>query len=314
MERLTRKILWGAVLGVILYALIGLWSDARAVGDALARFPWWVFAGALGLSVVNYGLRFAKWQLFLRTLAIEVPWRLSLNVFLAGFVMSVTPGKLGEVLKSALLRDAAGVAVARTAPIVVAERLTDLMGLVALACLGLARFDYGRWGVVACVLIIVGGVAVLSQPRLMGWMIGLSAKGPGPLPGLQPKLEEAYASMRALLGVRVLGLAALMSVASWGMEGLAFAWILDAMGATSGPLIAIFLFSVTTILGAISFLPGGLGVTEGTLIGGLLALGVLASRPDAVVATTLVRLATLWFGVGLGVVALAYFKRRQRAR
>ena len=48
----------------------------------------------------------------------------SLLTFLSACVLTVTPGKVGEVLKSLLLFETHGVAVARTAPIVIAERVT----------------------------------------------------------------------------------------------------------------------------------------------------------------------------------------------
>ncbi len=76
----------------------------------------------------------------------------------------------------------------------------------------------------------------------------------------------------------------------------------------------MFLFAVTTIAGAVSFLPGGLGVTEGGMIGGLAWMGMLEDEASASAAAYLIRLVTLWFGVGLGIVSLAIFRVRMRGR
>src|SRR5437764_518800 len=61
-------------------------------------------------------------------------------VFGAGLSLSITPAKLGELLKSYLLREMHGVPAPRTAPIVVAERVTDLIALLVLAVIGVAAF------------------------------------------------------------------------------------------------------------------------------------------------------------------------------
>ena len=93
------------------------------VVDALAHYAWATAAGALGLAAINYALRFLEMGVVLapaRTCAFR--FGDSFGIFLSGFSLTVTPGKVGEVLKSYLLREMHGVPMARTAPIVVAER------------------------------------------------------------------------------------------------------------------------------------------------------------------------------------------------
>ena len=305
---MEKRILWGVILGVVVYAILGLVTDAREVASVLIEFPYLVFLGALGLTVVNYSVRFAKWHYYLRLLGLKVPVGLSLNVFLAGLVMSVTPGKLGEVLKSLLLREAQQIPAARTAPIVIAERLTDLLGLFVIAALGVGTFAFGRWAFAISVVVVVSAIIVLNQPKLIAWMLTIIVKLPV-VGKLHDKLEEAYESMRQLVGWKALTVTTLMSVISWSMEGVAFYWIITALGGGGSVLDALFIFSMTTILGAVSFLPGGLGVTEGGMIGGLMLLGVFSTRAPAGAATYLIRFATLWFGVLVGFIALVRFRR-----
>ena len=213
---MEKRILWGVILGVVVYAILGLVTDAREVASVLLDFPYLVFLGALGLTVVNYSVRFAKWHYYLRLLGLQVAWPLSLNVFLAGLVMSVTPGKLGEVLKSLLLREAQQIPAARTAPIVIAERLTDLLGLFVIASLGVGTFTFGRWAFVVSLIVVVTAIIILNQPRLIAWMLRIIAGLPV-VGKLHDKLEEAYESMRQLVGWKALTVTTLMSVISWSM-------------------------------------------------------------------------------------------------
>lgn len=311
--RLGRRILWGIVVGVLLYAAIAAFMDFGELVRVLGRFPVSVFGAALGLSVVNYAVRWGKWHYYLRHLGFrDVPVLESAVVFVAGLTMAITPGKVGEVLKSVLLHESRGAPIARTAPIVIAERLTDLLGLFVIAAFGIGIFDYGRIAFFAILGGLLVGMAVLQSQRAVGVALDLLERLPW-IGDLRDRIEEAYESMRSLLQWRPLIIATMLSVLSWSMEALAFFWILDALGAARLELnLAAFIFSMTTILGAVSFLPGGLGVTEGTMIGALLLFGVFAERPMATAATYLIRLATLWFAVGLGIFGLAAFRRMYR--
>lgn len=309
LTKLTRRIVAGLVLGVVIYAGIGLLTDARALLEQASSFPTRAFAGALLLTAGNYALRFAKWHLYLRELDIEVPVVESLVVFLAGMVMAVTPGKIGEVLKSFLLRESRGISAARTAPIVVAERMTDLLGMILIAAVGVVTFDYGRTVLGATVLVLVAGIFVLNQRR---WVFAWLEKLEGwPVVGrYREKLEESYRSMRALIDWPIFGGTTLISAVAWSLEGLALFWLLRALGGAGATLYeSFFVYSISTIAGAVSFLPGGLGVTEGGMIV-LLAdvFSVFDVRAVATFATYLIRFATLWFGVMVGFAALVGFR------
>ncbi len=312
MNTLERRILWGMILGIVIYALIGLLTDARALAAELLHFPLMTFLGALALTLVNYGLRFVKWHYYLKHLGFQIAPLHSLNVFLAGLAMSVTPGKVGEVLKSLLLRESHQIPAAQTAPIVVAERLTDLLGLFVIAAFGIANFEFGRPVFIASLVVVVAAILVLQRPRLVHNLLNLVERLPV-IGGLRPKFDEAYTAMQKLLTLPVLTWSTLLSVLAWSMEALAFYWILSTLGASDMTLyLAFFIYAITTILGAVSFLPGGLGVTEGSMIGVLLLLGNFSARSTAAAATYLIRFATLWFGVILGFIALVIFRFRTR--
>jgi uncharacterized protein (TIRG00374 family) len=309
--KLTRRILLGLLLGVLVYAALGMLTDVRQVLDHASRFPVGVVFGALGLTLVNYALRFLKWHLYLEKLGFEVPTGESATVFVAGMVMAVTPGKVGEVFKSFLLRQSREIPVASTAPIVVAERMTDLLGMVLIAALGVASFQYGRTVFAVTVVLLVVGIVILNQREWVLSWLAWSEKLPV-VGRFHDKLEEAYRSMHTLVDLPILFGTTLISAVAWSMEGLALYWILVALEADGVTLYAtFFVYAITQIAGALSFLPGGLGVTEGGII--FLLTDVLAyfeNASPATLATYLIRFATLWFGVLAGALALGLFQVR----
>ncbi|MEJ1959741.1 MAG: flippase-like domain-containing protein [Nitrosomonadales bacterium] len=98
-----------------------------------------------------------------------------------------------------------------------------------------------------------------------------------------------------------------LGVMAWGAEGLAFYYIMNVLGSDLSIPKALFIYAFSMLVGALSFLPGGLGGAEATMVALLMLNRV--TQPQAVAATVLIRLATLWFAVALGVVALTLSER-----
>ena len=307
-----RPLALAAASGALFYVGFAAYSGFHKVMDALAHFAWATAAGALALAALNYLLRFLKWELYLRRLGVRIPLRDSFGIFLSGFSLTVTPGKVGEVLKSYLLREAHGVPMARTAPIVVAERLTDLVALASLALIGVGALAGGE-RVAWVALALVGlAVACVASEKLAHGVIDVV--GAMPVVGkLAPKLREFYASTKTLLHPTPLVLATLLSIVAWLCECVAFWLVLRGFaGAEASLKLCTFIYATMTIAGALSFLPGGLGVQEIGMVKLLIAQAHGLSEPTAAAATFITRLCTLWFAVVIGVVALVVVQRRVR--
>jgi uncharacterized protein (TIRG00374 family) len=127
-----------ALLAVLVFVGLAGYGDFQDIGGQLGQFPIVYMLAALALAATNYGLRFIRWAYYLRVLKVRVPLGVSGLVFLSGLAMSITPGKAGELLKSYLLRDRAGVPVSTSAPVVIMERVTDVVSVVLLGLTGLA--------------------------------------------------------------------------------------------------------------------------------------------------------------------------------
>jgi uncharacterized protein (TIRG00374 family) len=313
-SRLLRRTLYGVALGILLYAAAMIWLDVEPVRASLRRYPWPVLAAALGLSSLNYLLRFAKWELALgwlrvREQAPQLSRARSLVIYVAGLSMSVTPGKVGEVLRSALLKASDGVPVVRTAPVVIADRITDLVALVVLSLVGISQFSAALPVVAITAALVVAGVAVLGSPRLMRPAVRALGRVRR-LERLAARLEPLVDSTAVVLRLRGLVALSLLSIVGWGLECVGFWLLLGAFAGTEASLATCtLLWSVSTLVGALSFLPGGLGATEGSLVVATVRLVPGATQPIAVAAALLGRIATLWWGELVGGVALALFLR-----
>jgi uncharacterized membrane protein YbhN (UPF0104 family) len=297
------------LLAVLVYGGFAVWRGLGAMGEELARFHWWAFAAAAGLAFGNYLTRWLKWEFYLARLGIRVGRLDSLLTFLSGFVLTVTPGKVGEVFKSLVLFETSGVPIARTAPIVVAERVTDVIGVVVLIVLGSLGFSGGLlWAGLGALAVLVL-LVVVSNRGLSLSLIGLVEKLPGPFRRMGPKLHVAYDSLATLVRPVHLIVPTLLSIGAWSLECLALWVILQGFGQDTSVGLATFFYATSTLAGALVPVPGGLGVTETSLQGQLQELGHVGAA-TATASMILVRFATLWFAVLVGFVSLSLLKRR----
>jgi uncharacterized protein (TIRG00374 family) len=311
-DKLRGRLFVSLVLGALVFVGLSAYADFSDVARSLGRFRWEYLPAVLGLTSVNYVLRFLKWQYYLRTVGVaDFDGKDSALTYFSGLGMVVTPGKVGEWLKCYLLRELHGTPFSRTAPIVIAERLTDSLGLVVLGSAGLIVFG-NSWPVF---VIIVAGAAVLvllarHQP-LAYWVLRRLERVPV-VSRFARHAEEFYNSSYALLAPFPLGSMTLLSVVSWGFEVLAFYVVLLGLGLHADLdllLKASFIMPAATLASALLMTPGGLGVAEGGITG-LSEHFLHMTRSQAAVGTLIIRFGTLWFGVIVGLVALFFVSRR----
>jgi uncharacterized protein (TIRG00374 family) len=314
MNRLVTRVVLGVAAGVAVYVGMSIWADAGHVGAALRAFHWSAAALGCALAAGNYLIRFGRWEYYLRLLGVRVAPRDSLAVFLSGFALTVTPGKLGEAVKAFLLRASHRVPVARTAPIVVAERVTDLVALLLLTLVGVFTFApdaVDRRLLVAGAVLVAAGVVAVSVDRVAELGIALAAHLPG-VRRFAPRLAEFHRSTAVLLRPWPLVAATILATASWFLECLAFwAVVRGFPGAALGLRAATFIYAAMTVAGALSFLPGGLGVTEAGMLALVIRFGTGMTRGSAAAATFVTRACTLWFAVAIGLPALILYARRK---
>lgn len=296
-----RALILSIVVATAGYLAFSLWGGWEEVVAAFVQIGLLGTLIALSLSLVNYGLRFGRWQLYLSKLGHRVPWSPSLRIYLSGFALTTTPGKAGEAFRGVLLKQR-GVPFPATFAAFISERLSDLVAIVLLTLVGLAQYPQARGIVLAGVLGIVVVLVCLSSQTLLDRLHRWASARQGKLMALLAHGSETLGGARRCHRPGLLGVATVISVIAWGAEALAFYWMLGWLGADIPLSFAIFVYALSMLAGALSFLPGGLGGAEAVMVSLLVLKGM--TMPAAIAATVFIRLATLWFAVVIGLVAL----------
>lgn len=292
------------VVGFAIGCLIALQADIARLPLRQLMHAWDALAVAGALSLGNYALRSLRWRAYLARLGYPVPVGVSAAIFVSGFAFTLSPGKIGEMVRARYYAPL-GVPLNAIAAAFVVERVMDLLAMVVLACLALATLGHLQpvlWVVFAGVVAAL--VGCVFWPQLAAW-VGAHWQLP-----IAPRLARVVATVartfgnaRALLHPRVLAMGFILALIAWGAEGIGFGILASVFEPQRlDPLEATGIYAAAVIVGGLSFLPGGLGTTEAAMTALLVARGFPLS--EAMLVTLLCRLLTLWFAVLLGWIAV----------
>lgn len=307
LKQIKKRILISLVVAGALYLAFTIYADFSNLTKVLSQFSWWILPVVLVLSFLNYVSRFYKWDYYLSLLKVNISRIDSFSIFMSGLIMSITPGKMGELLKAYLVKQISGTPISRTAPIIFAERITDFISLVMIGLIGAYVYDYGRAIVLGVSIFFFLVVIIISNKKIALPIINQLEKI-NFLKKYLLNIHTAYESSYLLLRPLPIFYMTVLSLISWSFECLGYHIILTNFEVDLSYLWASFSYSFATIVGAISMLPGGLGLTEGSLTYMLIQKSY--SKEIAVASTFIVRAVTLWFAVLVGIVSVSLYQKR----
>ena len=286
----------------ISYLGLLFWVDLEqgrfsAVGDLSAVLPQLLLCALVALL-----FRFARWHWLLVRAGFRCNFVPGVLAYFSGFAFTATPGKVGELIRIRHLKPL-GVPASTVISAFVFERALDLIVVLGIAMLAAWHWE-GFPAVVGFVFLVLTGVVVLAKnpsllDRLAEFLRGTNLMRPAHLIDvLSQGLVHAKKWFTPLDLVISLGLGAL----AWGLTVFAFIVLLGSLGVSLPLFQSLSLYPTAMLAGAASMLPGGIGSTEAVLVA--LLAGFAVPLSTGVLAAIGIRLATLWFAILLGVLAM----------
>ena len=295
------------LFAIAVFVVLSIYVDIDNVIIALSNFKWIYIPLILIFVFLNIIIRFFKWNYYLNSIGIKIKRKDSMIVFLGGLTMCITPAKMGEVFKSYLLKELNNTDISKSAPIVFAERITDMIAIIILASIGMSSFRYGYMILFAAMIVIIIMIFIIQSRNICMNIIDV-VRRIHIISKFTGNLHVLYESMYTLFNLKNILVAVSISIVSWSFESIALFFVLKGFGIDVSLLFSMFAYNFSTIVGVLSMMPGGLGVTEGSLAGLLMMNDV--PKAIAVGATLIIRFSSLWFGVLIGMTVLYLYKDR----
>ena len=283
-------------LGAAVLLLLIASTDLGELQTAVSAADRGLLLVAVALVVINVGIKAVRWR-FMTAQLTERPlslWQAGIAVLAGVAAGSLTPARGMDLAKPLLLRRSRGVPMSVSTAAVIVERLLDGAGLIVLCGVSLVLLPAGRAAVFGPVFAVIGlviaamGVALVIPARMVGPLTRVISS----LPLSQRVRTRAVGLLEAFVhGMLVwrrpaqLWVAAALSVAAAAVEALRLVSVLAAMHASLSLAQAMFAFSLGNVIAVLTFIPGGVGVTELSVAGviRLIAPGVAAAALTAAV-------------------------------
>ncbi len=308
-RRWRDRALLAGLLALVAFGLVGLAAATgwRETWAQIARLTALQLLALLALSSVNYLLRGLRWHLFARRLGLPLRLNANLRHFLGGFAMSVTPGRVGELVRMRWIGREAGWPFERSAPLVLMDRAYDLLAMALLLGLSLSLAAKGIAGAFPVVVLAFGAGVIVTRPRLLAAALTLAHRATGRFARGFARARTAARSLARFSHTPTMMAALCLGLLGWSAEGYAFHLLLGWMGADVGPWKALAIFLFASLAGGLTGAPGGLGGAEAAMVA-LLALDGVPMEV-ALAATAVIRVTTLWFAIAIGLAVFPLAER-----
>ena len=141
-----------AVVGI--YAIFLFISDFSIISEKISNFKINYLPLILFLVSASWTPLFIKWHFLLKNCEIHVPLKKSILVFLSGPAFEITPGQIGALVKSHILKTSSNIPRTKTAPIVLVEKVYDLISAILASIVGIIILGIEPYLIIVAILVL----------------------------------------------------------------------------------------------------------------------------------------------------------------
>ena len=300
--KIINKIIIIVIAVVGLYATFLIASDINTIADKISSFKIEFLPIIIILVTCSWFVLFTRWHLLLVNSKIFIPKKNSFMIYLSGIALTIIPGKVGELVKSQLLKTKFGIPRSKTVPIVILEQFYTLVGLIVISFFGIWYFELGTYVIGFFTAVLVFSFILISSKRIFIKIISILEKIKFASKFVEP-LSLSYDTIRKSIRGPIVFYATALTSIFWLLEAVTVYFVLLSFGVDDIEfLMVIPTYATSIMLGFLSFLPMGLGVVEGSLASFFSLQGIEVSLSLTLV--IIIRVFTRWYGVAVGFVAL----------
>ena len=289
---------------IILYAIFLFVADFNLIQEKISNFkinylPLILFLATLSLIPI-----FIKWNFLLKNCEIEVPLAKSLAVFLSGIAFDITPGKIGALMKSQILKTSSNIPRTKTAAIVLVEKVYDLIGAILASIIGIIILGMDFYLIIIAILALAV-IFFFMFYRPASEIFFKRITKTKFFSKYVDNMSEFHTIVQKSTNVKAATVCILLGVTYWFIISSAAYYTLIAFDVNVLDYLTVLaIYTTSILLGAISFVPAGIGVAEGSIAGLFTLNGIDVST--ALILSVMIRVLTLWFSVCVGFIALKF--------
>ena len=192
----------------------------------------------------------------------------------------------------------------KTAPLVIVERFYDFFAIAIISLFGIFVFEYSIYIFTILAIGIIIFLTITSSEKLFLKFLQKIEKIKF-LRNFSSELPKSFTIIQKSTRGKIFPLSIILSVIFWILDSIiAYLTLLSFGIDIIDYFVLMSIYTSSIILGVISFLPLGIGVVEGSLVGFLSLNGI--EFPLATAIVVFIRFFTRWIGVMAGFLGLKF--------
>ncbi len=302
--KLDNRLILVLVAAVGIYAIFLFTSDFNIITEKISNFKINYLPLILFLVTASWCPVFIKWHFLLKNCEIDIPLTRSITVFLSGLAFDITPGKLGALMKSQILKTSFNIPRTKTAPIVLVEKVYDLIGAILASIIGIIILGMDVYLIIIAILVLAM-VFFFLYYRPASELFFKRVTKTKFFSKYVENISEFDKTVQKSTNVKVATICILLAVTYWFIVSTAVYYTLIGFDINILDYLKVLsIYATSILLGAISFIPGGVGITEGALAGLFTLEGIDVST--ALILSVIIRIFVLWYSVSIGFISLKF--------
>jgi len=302
--KLDNRLILILIAVVAIYAIFLFISDYNIISEKISNFKVNYLPLILFLVTASWVPVFIKWHFLLKNCEIDISLTKNITVFLSGLAFEITPGKLGALMKSQILKTSSNIPRTKTAAIVLVEKVYDLIGAILASAMGIIILGLDFYLIIIAILVLTIIFFIIYYRPASKLFLKRITKTKF-FSKYVENISEFDKIVQKSTSVKVATICILLAVTYWFIISTAVYYTLIAFDVNIIDYLKVLaIYATSALLGAVSFIPGGVGIAEGTIAGLLTLEGIDISV--ALVLSVVIRIFTFWFGVIIGFISLKF--------
>ena len=302
--KLDNRLILIFIAAIGIYAIFLFLSAFSIISEKISNFKINYLPLILLLVSVSWIPIIIKWHFLLKNCELDVPLTKSIAVFFAGIAFEITPGQIGTLMKSQILKTSCNIPRTKTVPIVVVEKMYDLIGAILASIIGIVILGMDFYLIIIAILFLAV-IFFFMYYRPASEIFFKRITKTKFFSKYVENISEFDTIIQKSTNVKMATICILLAITYWLIIGSAVYCTLIAFDINALDYLKVLaIYATSALLGAISFIPGGIGVTEGTLTGLLTLEGIGVST--ALILSVMIRIFILWYPVCLGFISLKF--------
>ncbi len=302
---MSKKIL--ILFGILAFYLIFIaYSDFEKFSVNVLDFKFEFLPFILTGSFIVMIIKGIRQQILLEKIKVNISLKNSILLYLAGLSLLVTPGGSGELIKSYFLKKKYGTKITNSFPIVIIERFHDLLAIITIISFTLFFIPIFEIFVLVSIVIVFLLIAftAMRSKKIFQLVTRTFAKLPK-IKNFIENINESYEGFHSLTRTKITAKNWMISLSAWSLDAIVVFLVFLGFNLNLEIIFTTLVMFSSLLIGVLTLLPAGFGVTEVSIVSFLTNRGIEISLAVSII--FMIRLVTTWFATVVGFIATKFF-------